>query len=324
VAITQIKVKPESLSMNVSTDNQRISDTVSIQYRVKTDSDYLPVSLLSAAQAYTGGPHEIPATYDQYEFRQLNGSWATLDSRPGIYARDFRVSKDEDHRHWIVEVTWRPLDVGDTPGDLTNENPIQRPVRLWLEFAEETIPVQSAWNVEKHIDPSGVEVRAIDTKGPIQTTVGEDFEESLHETVTSVVLAFEKNYATLDEIYALFAAYGDSVNSNDSYLGRFGRYHARFQGITCSPEETESNYQFYRAVGRVKLRADRPFLRDIVNRGWKYNDPNSPPGDEIKTHTGAEPILLTFDGQKLPDNTVGELISYRTLRAVDYTSLVPS
>lgn len=321
MTILEIQIRPQSAEYRLDNNNGRLGGMATASFRVKTDdASYMPKTLHTDAAAFTGGPYEIPAQLDTYLIRKWNGaSWDTIESNNNLYARDFHVRKDpaEPLQTWLIDVTWKPLDPGTTPSDLT-DSPLDRPTRYWLEFQETTRNVDNAYNVDAFNDPSnGVAWREPLTYGPVTNTAGFDYDEPLLESEANVVICAEKTFATLDQMTSLHSTYDGTTNANE-WLG-VKEWRARYESITCNPVESENGVEFYRGVVRVKV-ARKRYIREIVNRGWQYYDDVL--GIDVKQWGGTEPVLLTSDGKKLADGTLGNTVRYLTLDPVDYSGII--
>lgn len=320
--ITSIKIQPGKMSGSLDTNSRRFGGSVKTNYRVgiapRADGlPWMPLSLYTDAVASSVGPHEIPVRYQAYSLRDISGGTpAVIDADTGLYARDIVIKPGEDYtKFWDIDVTWRPLDPGQSPGD-ADVDPLTRPARYWLEFQEQSRIVETAWNLDEFKDPTDAVTRAADTLAPITNTAGQDYDEPIHETDQLVIVAMEKNYATLQTVLDIHNTYHRTLNSNGSFFGA-APMHARFEGITTGQPENESGVQFWRGVTRVAF-SKTPFVREIVNRGWQYYDA----GGALKKWDGAEPVLLAANGKRLGDGLVGNNVRYRTRELVDYTGVI--
>ena len=103
--------------------------------------------------------------------------------------------------------------------------------------------IDKAFNLDEHLDPTGATIRAVDTEGPLANAAGQDYDEAIFGTKSLIVVAMEKNYATLQDLIDRHVQYDDSLNSNDSWMG-VNKMQARYEGIQCAPPETEGGVTF--------------------------------------------------------------------------------
>lgn len=300
-----------------------IDDSASIQdgkishaakFRVKTDAPDDP-AIVAIVGSQSALPDPTPAYFSTFA---LNGSADANAFCKSIKAT--RARADSDRRTWLVDVSWSPLEGQDASDDTTSEDdPLLKPVKYWVEWEEIQVVVEEAWNVEALPGIS----RSPDTKGPVQNGAGQELSSGLTRPIRVPVLAAQKNYATLQEIIALGLSFDDSVSSDEYYGADPGK--SAFRGIECSQPQYGGGIEYYSGIIRVAFREDGWNI-PIVNRGWKYLDAGKLKEATVKNADNedvpvAEPINLELNGTRTADGSVGTVINYRVSREIAYSGL---
>lgn len=289
------------------------------------------VAVVIAAQSVmTGDP--VPLRGDLYSY----AGTTDLDA----YAQGFSWRRPHPvtmPKRWHVTVEYGPVE-GD-PGTLSEADPLLWPVIYWKEVIEEQVPIERARIVE---DLSHVG-RAPDSLGPIVNACGQQQIDPQLKTIRYPVLCCQKNYATLDEIIALDAAFEETTN-DDVFFGSPART-ARYLGTDTGPPQQIQGTLFYTGVTRIWFRSatwDRAVLNNGMMHfrkdGEEYILENDKPKlfrhmirEALFTEDGSqlqgeftpspEPANLALDGTALPTDQAGINLHYRFLAEVDYTGI---
>lgn len=285
-------------------------------YKITTNSAMGSLAVKLGAQD-TGAGHDnpLPKVWDTFSFRG--------DSDTGAFCQELNLNRSEKaEAQWIAAVTWQSLPP-DTP-DGSNPDPLQRPALYWLEFQTVTRQVQRAWNVEA-ITPRAGPSRPAGTLGPIVNAALQDYDDSIFEDDTNILLVIQKNFPNIPSILAIHNTYNLTLN-NAPFLGA-GIGQAKFIGLESSQPQHEGTITYYTVTVRIAFQ-NEPWYHHVVNRGYKaFTATSTKPVDIfVEDEAGGEtkptePVLLTSDGQKL-ESGLGDTIAYRTRNLVDYSGLL--
>jgi hypothetical protein len=258
-----------------------------VEWDVVTDSD-----TDGWQTVYTGAlaalPDPLPDFYDTYN---LGGGEVNTDL---FFSSVTPTQNEEKLTRWKLRGSYKHLQAGLTAGDAQTD-PLQRPWKFRLEFDQISTVITEAWNVEQ-LAPKVGDVRPPETAGPIVNTAGQEFDTVHEEPRTRIIFVGSKNYATLDEIYAIAIQYADSLNSK--VFNTYPRGHCEFLSITTSDLIRESGTEYYRGTVRIALN-QKPVQIKPVNSGFKAWTALSELKNIVDEDNQAvpEPVILTADGQ---------------------------
>lgn len=284
------------------------------KYRVVTDTRNQP-----APSVYYGAQSALPDPLPAYYSTYLLGGFADVN----VFAKGAKIKRIKSDgslgTRWEIDITWSPQEPNDRE-QTHDDNPLTEPVRRWIEFEDIQEPIEKARNIEA-LTGLG---RAAETEGPIQDAAGGEPSSPLMRTRRVPVLCARKNYATLDEIIAIEATYGNTV-SNATYKGAAAR-HAAYRSIECSQPQIGGGIEYYTGVIRIAFKNSEWYF-PMVNRGFAYfNDAGELVEATVKDKDGnkvpsAQPVLLQLDGKRLPDGEIGTVINWLTESEANYSTL---
>lgn len=300
----------------------------SAKYRVTTDTRAMS-GLAVAILAQSATPDPLPAYFASYA---LYGA-----SDPSALAQDFSGSTPDPDKHatvWIFSVGWRPLE-GDQDDDHTSQdNPLDRPLRIRVDQEEVEELVENGYNDDALPNvnlPGETGGRAADTFGPICNSAGQQPDTPLTRPRKIDVLVIRKNFATIDEIVALRNAFNGKLN-NATFYGAPARK-ALCRSITMSDEMSAGGVEYREAEFQI---AGDPngFSIPLVNCGWKhFNDDldlveakvldkeaTEEAGSDVFVPV-SEPVNLDLDGKKVADGETGTSLGWRVNDLADFSGL---
>lgn len=285
-------------------------NTYVVEYKAEVDSkEWGAKKVVETCQLLTAPNDPLPLIHSTYD---VGDGYED----EGAFCLSLSLSRETGNQTvWNIVANYGPLPPGRQVGDEVS-NPILRPIKYWLEFETITEQVTEAWNV------TALPNRLADTLGPVVNAAGREFDETLFQEVSQVVLVAQQNYATLQDIYDINATFDRTLN-NDTFFGR-PKGHAAFRGIECGLIQSENGTTYYTGTIRVLL-SRTPLTRKVVNQGWSYfeaaGDTELIEAVDKNGERVSEPVLLATNGTKLPDNQVGNMIEYRTKPYVNYSGL---
>lgn len=282
--------------------------SASAEWRVDYNADNVgTLSAITLAQAYSTPIPALGAVYS------LQG-----DTFNGLYLKRLTSRRrDEKRSQFVITGEYSTPEPGSTGSD-NNVDPIARPAKAWLEFETETTLVAEGY---LKTALSSITSRPIDSFGPFINAAGKRWEDAVFEDRQQVYYVQQKNFRTLDEVYALVTTYDHSVNK-DVFLG-FPKHCVKFSGMTTSPPMEENGIVYYQAILRLGLKRE-PWYLEAVNSGTMQWDAGEGKAVEI-TENGApisEPANLDLDGTRLDEDALATTIQYLTRTEVNYAPLL--
>lgn len=308
-AATGVRLLDVTLTMESSGRAQ-----ASAQWRCDYDADDIgTLQSITLAQAYSTPIPPLGGVYT------LQG-----DTYNGLYLKTLTSRRRPEKRsQFDISGEYSTPDPGQTGGDLT-PNPLNRPVRRWLEFETETHQVAEGYLITSGL--SGIN-RTVGSLGPLVNAAGVRFEDAAFEDRQQVYYLQEKHFATLQEIYNLVTAYDHTINSA-AFLG-FPKHCVKFCGLSSSQPMEENGVVYYVGTLRLGLRGT-PWYYDVVNCGTqqikdgKLSDIREKDVDPSATDNTriSEPANLNLDGTLITDpETTGNIIQYRTRGEANFNNL---
>lgn len=275
--------------------------------------------------ARSSSPDAVPALGASY-------SHPAPSTDAGSFAQTFRTFRPDigNPLQWQVDVGWAPLPRGTTQAIIQQPNPLLHDVVAWIDWVEEQVPLDRASNVVEmsQFDPP----RTALTYGPVVNAAGEEFTTPIMTTFFRPVLNFQKNYATLNEVYQLNSDYQFTTNSVPWFSPYFPARTAKFLVAASGPPQTrpDTGGTYYQANIRVEINLNT-WDRYILNIGFKELALTGGGARELRNikvrdEEGnlvdiAEPVQLKADGSRGVDTTVPNFLQYRELTEVAYAGI---
>lgn len=240
------------------------------------------------------------------------GKYATYAIGTDVDANAYQLSLGVEPYHagtefqWVVTAEYGQPPKGEDPGERT-ENPLDRPVRYSIDWVAFTKPLTK--------DKDG---------NPIANAAKQSFDPPPEQEDLRPVLVAKKNFATLAEVISLMVTYKNAVNTDEFYGA--GEREAKVESITTGDQIHENGYAYYEATIRVMFNeAGEKFDRSFVNQGYKHyvsaSDKTLIVARDAKQVPMNEPVLLAEDGSRLPDDTDGNSLEFRTFNEVAFSGL---
>ena len=198
-----------------------------------------PLSIALGALGST--PHPVPSMWAAYSVGN------DYDNSVVVKNRSTRLhAYTKGGALWIVTTSYeRPGD--DTEEDAGGSNPLTRPIRYRVEWANYT------------------KILYKDVTGKaIVNSAGQRFMDPMEVDDQRPVLVADKNVATLQEAVSLGLTYKNAVNT-DTFYGA-GPRQAKVQSITCGDQQVEENVAFRAMTIRVEFNEDK-WDREVLDVG---------------------------------------------------------
>jgi hypothetical protein len=214
------------------------------------------------------GPDPVPSIWTPYDFRY----WNLAEYDPGSYLQKLKASRLKDTEDnfylWKVTGTYDPIEPNQE--DKQQENPLLRPIKLSLEWAQFSVKV-----TEDVVDGRRI------------VNSADDLFEDVEKDDARPVLVAIKNFATFAEVVLLARTFKNAVNNAEFYGAPAGT--AKVESIVSGNEIQENDYTYYAATIRVQFTnedesPDGWNLR-LVNRGTHCYD-------KPKTESGASRVRV--------------------------------
>lgn len=252
----------------LSVDN-KFRRTYKHDFHIQTDSasDYQPEVYNGAISA---SPDPLPQPWSLYEGY---GSGTAVDDNfstvQGIELKR-KIDGEGCHFDWIATVTWSPPEPGSTSSDPPTINPLDRPIKYSMEWANYTRLVDK--------DIFGE---------PIVNSAGDGFDPPIEIDDARPVLVAVKNMWPLEDIIALSLAYKNAVNT-DTFFDATARK-AKVESIVSGQIMEENGIQFYAVTFRIQFnhekwdihlvdRGTQVLVADNVGTGFHKEFPRIPAG----------------------------------------------
>ena len=265
-----------------------------MSYRITTDRDREPQSLVYLG-ALTSGPDPLPAQYSLFNYAGY------ID--PGTYCLSVSMKQDaDDFRKWDAVATFGPMPANQTPVDQVT-NPLNRPVKYWLETME-------------IVEPVTVDI----ADKPLRNSAKQEFVDPLMQEEHITVLCGQYNVANLQTVLNLNETYAGTVNNAE--FKDAAEYRWKCLPIQAGQIQFENGFAFYSPVIRI---AKHPvdWRRRVVDQGFQHLDA----GGRLVHATDengepvSEPVLLLSDGTRSPAGIEGRVKVFETRRKTDFTKL---
>ena len=284
-----------------------IAGDINVEWQVITDLQTDgPVTVYT--EALESSPDALPPLFTKYD---IGG-----EVDPGLFLMSVSPTQNEAKlTQWSVSGSYTNLPFGVTQTD-AQANPILRPWKYRLEFDTISEAITQGVNLEE-LSPLGQGTRAVGTYGPIVNTAGQEFGEVHEEPRTRLIYIGSRNFATLDEIYAIGIGYADSINS-EIFAG-YPQYYCEFLGISSSDLINENGIEYYQGMVRIALN-QKPVQINPLNTGWKSwaSETELTNVTDKDNRAVSEPIFLSSEGtdpfKVVPGviPTIQNTVSYRT------------
>lgn len=281
-------------TLNVERQERQIFTTHRIECNSRNDG---PLS--AEVQALSATPDPLPTAYEPYS--QGNDAAAGLRMMNRQLSAPTLVNAG---LHYYCTSTFRSpgaFEEGDT-----EENPLLRPVKYWLEWAHD---VQEVYH-----DRDGTTILNF-AKRP--------YPEEITLPVHTPILCARLNIATVWEGLTLAQTYVDAVNS-DTWYGAPPRY-AKCESITTGQPLQENDYTYYECVIRVHFLYRTWDIRKI-EEGWEFLqtvlDDSLTAAIDGNGNPAAAPVKLRPSGTRITDpDATPYVTTWRVNREVPFAGL---
>lgn len=293
MAVTQCRIRRVGRSAEFKTPNK---NSYVVQYDITTDNpnDWMPVVKVHAQVA--GAPDLLP-----FEDALFSVGGTTDFS---AYCNSIQLAQsDVEPTEWIATCRFGPLPPNKTPMDNTH-NPLDRPVKYWLEFQEELKPVA--------MDKDGKEIR---------NSAGQEFIDPIMMEQTYPVLVAQKNIGNLQTLIDQNIEFRQSVNSSEFFGGEPRT--VRFIPIQTGQPQWENEIQFYAAQYRFAYDSETWDI-PVVDQGFYYRNTEGKlvRDRDDEGNDKVEPTLLDGAGGKLGAGEPGVVKKFRVRPEKDLNDLL--
>lgn len=287
MSVVSCKLLPTGSGLTV---DSKFTRTYTHEWLVETnDPNLLQLQVLLQAAVIGGNNDPIPSLWTYYD---MGGS----ERDTGSFLQDVKVSRftsrDDDRYFWKIVGTWKPPEKGQSSNEPPVENPLERPVKKWIESA----------HYRRKVTRDVVDDR------PIANSAGDLYEDEERDDARPILVCV-KNLADLDVIIAQILNYQNAVNSDVFYGAQPG--YAKIDSIDSGQPLSENGIDYYAVTYKIQF-TDEPdgWNRRYDNRGSQaYDIDKDTPGDpppvkqRVKALNGEymDFAYLAYDGTQLAD-----------------------